>query len=297
MWARANAAYSPSRAERRIESEADDKFSKEEAHQVRVALLEFRARVEAEFHPSCEQADAISSHLDYLSEAVGRLSKFDWRAVAVKACSTLTSRFCSLITPRTRPPNGTPQAQWRKVTSAPTSTPRHSRQVSELYPNYPGRHPEHTEDQFPDCTFSGRRSPGFSERQANPRRHTKAQQHKRDRRRGRLEPERPNHIILQARGLRAGPGRGGPIQVQRQPGPAPRLRNEPGREAAIACGFSSLRQQRMSDRRAVRHHRSTHGPDLPGSTIFLPPSCRSHCGGSPSAFVPRIPGLWSRAPR
>jgi hypothetical protein len=89
MWARTNAAYSPSRAERRIESEADDKFSKEQAHQVRVAWREFRARVEAEFHPSRERADAISSHLDCLSEAVGRLSTFDWRAVAVSTVMSI----------------------------------------------------------------------------------------------------------------------------------------------------------------------------------------------------------------
>lgn len=63
-------------------------FTYEERQQVKLALSTFRVRLIETFNPTEEQLRVISERLDYLSGAVDRLNRFDWKEVAV---STLFS--------------------------------------------------------------------------------------------------------------------------------------------------------------------------------------------------------------
>jgi hypothetical protein len=58
-------------------------FTPEEREEVRRAIRTFRGLVEHHFHPTAQQSDFINERLDYLSRAVDRLNRFDWRGVAV----------------------------------------------------------------------------------------------------------------------------------------------------------------------------------------------------------------------
>jgi hypothetical protein len=58
-------------------------FTAEEREEVRRAIRTFRGLVEQNFHPTAQQSDFINERLDYLSRAVDRLNRFDWRGVAV----------------------------------------------------------------------------------------------------------------------------------------------------------------------------------------------------------------------
>lgn len=59
------------------------KFSKEERKQIRIALQEFKRLVSENFQTSKAQDRRISDQLEYLSEAVNRLNRFDWRGIAI----------------------------------------------------------------------------------------------------------------------------------------------------------------------------------------------------------------------
>lgn len=56
-------------------------FSEEEKAQLRLSLSEFRLLIEEEFKPTEEQMRVIDERLSYVSEALDRLNRFDWRGV------------------------------------------------------------------------------------------------------------------------------------------------------------------------------------------------------------------------
>lgn len=58
-------------------------FSKDEKAQLRFSLQDFKRLVEAEFKPEPEQLELINARLDYLTEAVDRLNRYDWKGVAI----------------------------------------------------------------------------------------------------------------------------------------------------------------------------------------------------------------------
>jgi hypothetical protein len=58
-------------------------FSEDEKAQLRFSLQDFKRLVEAEFQPEPEQSELINARLDYLTEAVDRLNRYDWKGVAI----------------------------------------------------------------------------------------------------------------------------------------------------------------------------------------------------------------------
>jgi hypothetical protein len=62
-------------------------FTEDEKEDVRRSVEDFKRLVAENFSPSKEQQEYINKELDYLSNAVDRLNRFDWRGLAI---STLT---------------------------------------------------------------------------------------------------------------------------------------------------------------------------------------------------------------
>jgi hypothetical protein len=58
-------------------------FSEVEQQQIRVAVDEFASMLESELDPTDEEMSDIRERLAYLSDAVERLNRFDWRALAL----------------------------------------------------------------------------------------------------------------------------------------------------------------------------------------------------------------------
>lgn len=58
-------------------------FSVEEREQIRLSLQRFRVLIIQNFGPKPDEMAAIEAQLDYLSDAVDRLNRFDWRGVAI----------------------------------------------------------------------------------------------------------------------------------------------------------------------------------------------------------------------
>lgn len=61
----------------------DSEFTSEERVQIQIALREFRLLVVKTFAPGEEELQVINERLDYLTRAVDRLNRFDWRGVAI----------------------------------------------------------------------------------------------------------------------------------------------------------------------------------------------------------------------
>jgi hypothetical protein len=81
--------------------DAEENFSSEQRQQIRAALKTFQVLVEETFDPSELQGELITEHLDYLSEAVDRLNRFDWKSVAISTLVTISVAL-SLDTERGR---------------------------------------------------------------------------------------------------------------------------------------------------------------------------------------------------
>jgi len=58
-------------------------FTDEERRQLKLALATFRVRLVQTFKPNKAQLQVVSQQLDYLTAAVDRLNKFDWKGVAL----------------------------------------------------------------------------------------------------------------------------------------------------------------------------------------------------------------------
>jgi hypothetical protein len=71
-------------------SEKHERFGDEERVQVRLALREFRALVSKVFSPSVDEQAVVDDQLTYLADAVDRLSRFDWRGVAINTLISMS---------------------------------------------------------------------------------------------------------------------------------------------------------------------------------------------------------------
>src|SRR5262245_54451179 len=58
-------------------------FTVEERRQIKLALATFRVRLVQTFKPNKARLQVVSQQLDYLTTAVDRLNKFDWKGVAL----------------------------------------------------------------------------------------------------------------------------------------------------------------------------------------------------------------------
>ena len=68
------------------ETEAPDysaSFSEEEKIQLRLSINEFRLLIMNNFKPNADQLAAITARLEYLSRAMDKHNKFDWRGIAI----------------------------------------------------------------------------------------------------------------------------------------------------------------------------------------------------------------------
>jgi hypothetical protein len=75
--------YKPLVNDTDITDENTSNFSEEEKEHLRRSVREFRASVIENFNPSQSQVEFINDQLNYLSKAVDRLNRFDWRALAI----------------------------------------------------------------------------------------------------------------------------------------------------------------------------------------------------------------------
>jgi hypothetical protein len=75
---------------RKISEDDVQPFSEEEKIKVQNSINKFRVLLLREFNPTKEKIDIIDNHLDYLTEAVDRLNKIDWRSIAITTLITIT---------------------------------------------------------------------------------------------------------------------------------------------------------------------------------------------------------------
>jgi hypothetical protein len=68
-----------------------ERFNEEEKTQARSAILEFERRIQVEFKPTAEQAEVISAQLRYLSSALDRMNRFDWRSILLSTVIGITT--------------------------------------------------------------------------------------------------------------------------------------------------------------------------------------------------------------
>lgn len=65
-------------------------YSEDEKRQLRLSIKDFRLLIVKEFQPSTAEMEAIDTRLGYLSEALDRLSRFDWRNVTVTTIMSIS---------------------------------------------------------------------------------------------------------------------------------------------------------------------------------------------------------------
>lgn len=70
-------------SEKSIQEHDDSFFSEPEKVQIKIALVSFQQAAVEQFRPSADQLAATEKQIKYLSDAVDRLNKFDWKGVAV----------------------------------------------------------------------------------------------------------------------------------------------------------------------------------------------------------------------
>ena len=58
-------------------------FNDQEKQKIKAALDDARILIIDNFHPSDDKLNSINEKLDYLSEAIDRLNKFDWKSVLI----------------------------------------------------------------------------------------------------------------------------------------------------------------------------------------------------------------------
>jgi hypothetical protein len=75
--------YKPLVNDTDITDENTSNFSEDEKEHLRRSIKEFQVSVMESFSPSQSQIEFINGQLDYLSKAVERLNRFDWRALAI----------------------------------------------------------------------------------------------------------------------------------------------------------------------------------------------------------------------
>lgn len=65
-------------------------FTEEEKTQLRLSINEFRLVIVKTFQPSQDQLKVITDRLDYLSSALDRLNRIDWRGLAISTMLSIS---------------------------------------------------------------------------------------------------------------------------------------------------------------------------------------------------------------
>jgi len=76
-------------------------YSEEEKSQLRLALSEFRLLIAETFKPTQEQLKTIDARLNYASDALDRLNRFDWKSILISTTLAISIAL-SLDTARGR---------------------------------------------------------------------------------------------------------------------------------------------------------------------------------------------------
>jgi len=84
LWALLD-EYRPIIDDATINREDTSNFRNDEKPEIRQSIAQFRSSVVSSFDPSTDQVQFIDEKLDYLSRAVDRLNRLDWRALAVSS--------------------------------------------------------------------------------------------------------------------------------------------------------------------------------------------------------------------
>jgi len=77
-----------------ISQEDTSFFSKQEKRDVRGSVEVFKKLVEENFQLDLEQTKHINEQLNYLSDAVERLNRFDWRGLAISIVMSIAANLC-----------------------------------------------------------------------------------------------------------------------------------------------------------------------------------------------------------
>lgn len=80
LWTETRAAAAASLAP---QSTDDEPFSEEQQHQMKFAVRSFKLLVFERFQPMGEQKEIVAEQIEYLTDAVERLSRRDWKGVAI----------------------------------------------------------------------------------------------------------------------------------------------------------------------------------------------------------------------
>jgi len=67
-----------------------DSFSDEEKIRIRLSLNEFRLLIVKNFNPNQEELKAVDARLNYLSDAIDKHNKFDWKGIAINTVIAIT---------------------------------------------------------------------------------------------------------------------------------------------------------------------------------------------------------------
>lgn len=67
-----------------------DSFSDEEKIQIRLSLSEFRLLITQNFNPNQEELKTVDARLQYLSDAIDKHNKFDWKGIAISTVISIT---------------------------------------------------------------------------------------------------------------------------------------------------------------------------------------------------------------
>lgn len=67
-----------------------DSFSDEEKTQIRLSLNEFRLLITQNFNPNQEELKTVDARLQYLSDAIDKHNKFDWKGIAISTVISIT---------------------------------------------------------------------------------------------------------------------------------------------------------------------------------------------------------------
>lgn len=65
-------------------------FTEEEKIQIRLGLAEFQLQIKESFEPNEEQLERIEARLDYLSGALDRLNRFDWKSTLISTTMSIS---------------------------------------------------------------------------------------------------------------------------------------------------------------------------------------------------------------
>ena len=68
-----------------------ESFSDEDKIRIRLSLSDFRLLIVNNFNPNKEELESIDSHIKYLSNAMDKHNKFDWKGIAINTVIAITT--------------------------------------------------------------------------------------------------------------------------------------------------------------------------------------------------------------